>query len=212
MDKSFGIIAAVAVILLGIAFFIAVAARRRRAIESSGYARVATPDQSVVDLVAALFDATPAEAYRRDEPGGPTWLVFVDTGSSEGSGCVLIAYPAEPGDGPAAVLMRSGRRIPGFLRRLQGGLFKWTEPLDDAEAGGLSGTGWFAYKQRDRDIPPSLKDRLFGAVRLPQASALLGIAALDSHLAIWADDGKIKRLLTAAPRVRSAIQAPASET
>jgi hypothetical protein len=206
LDNVVAIVSALGVILLGVALFVAVALHRKRAIETSGYEKIDTADSAIVALTVSLFDTEPTEIHQRKDPNGQSWLVFVDTGDSESSGCVMVVSRAERDAGSSAVLLRSGRRIPKFFRKLEGGVLAWTEPMDDAEASDLAGTGWFAYKGSSQDLSPSFKKRLFSVVRIPQSKALLGIAVVDPYLVIWSDAARIKSLLVAAPLVRTALQ------
>ena len=70
-----GIVAALAVILLGLGFFAAVALRRKRAIEASGYAEIESADEAIDTLTRTLFELAPAEVHRREDPSGQSWLV-----------------------------------------------------------------------------------------------------------------------------------------
>ncbi len=72
----------------------------------------------------------------------------------------MMVYSVARDAWPAVAAIRSGRRIPGILRRLTGGLFAWAEPLAEAEATGFAGTGWFVYKEANTDLPEALKKRL----------------------------------------------------
>lgn len=205
MDDSIGIVGALAVILLGLALFAALALGRPRAIEAKGYVKAAVPNDTIARLTGTLFELAPAEVHERAEPDGCSWLVFVDVGGSEDSGCVMLVYPIAGADWSAVALVRSGRRIPKIFRQLAGGIFTWAEPASEAEQRGLDGTGWFAYTMPDRGIPSPLKDRLWEAVRMPGTKGLLGIAVIDRHLAIWSDAGRLKTLLATAPVIRQAF-------
>ena len=205
MDDAFGIAAALAVILSGLAFFVVVGFRRKNAIEKDGFLQTETADEALVSLARSLFDAAPTETHEKEDLSGQSWLAFLDAGSSEGSGCAMLVYPMRGWDGLSLVLIRSGRRIPRILRRLEGGLFNWSVPLEDSETRDLEGTGWFAYKAPNQEVPSSFKERMFSAVRVPRSKGLLGIAVIDRYLAVWTDSGRIKTLLETAPLVRSAI-------
>jgi hypothetical protein len=187
LDNVVAIVSALGVILLGVALFVAVALHRKRTIETSGYEKIDTADSAIVALTISLFHTEPTEIHQRKDPNGQSWLVFVDTGDSESSGCVMVVSRAERDAGSSAVLLRSGRRIPKFFRK------------------DLTGTGWFAYKGSSQDLSPSFKKRLFSVVRIPQSKALLGIAVVDPYLVIWSDAARIKSLLVAAPLVRTAL-------
>lgn len=200
-----GIVAALAVILFGLGFFAAVALGRKRAIEAGGYVEIESAGEAIDRLTRTLFELPPAEVHRRDDPSGQSWLVFVEAGSSEDSGCAMIVYPLAQDGWPAVAAIRSGRRIPGIFRWLTGGLFKWAEPLAEAEATGFAGTGWFVYKEANKGLPEALKERLCKAVRGPCARGLLGIAVIGSRLAVWSDAARLKPLLANAPLVRAAF-------
>jgi hypothetical protein len=205
MDDITGIVSALAVILLGLALFMAVALRRKRTIEAGGYIKVEHADEVIGKLTRKLFEVTAAEVYRREDTNGQSWLVFVDTGSSEGSGCVMLVYQVGHDDWPAVVAIRSGRRIPKIFRWLSGGLFKWAEPMTETEASGFAGTGWFVYKEPNKNVPEDLKRRLCEAARGPHAAELFGIALIDSYFAIWCDTEQVTSLLANAPLVRAAF-------
>lgn len=205
MNGTIGIAAALTVILLGLAFLVAVALRRKRAIEMAGYAEVETVDESLKDLTRTLFDLDPKEVHRKEGPRDRSWLILVDSGGSEDSGCMMLAYPVSHDRWPAVVLARSGRRVPRVFRNLTGGFLKWSEPMAGSEMGGLAGTGWYAYQEPNREVPPDLKERLCEAVKTPRASGLLGIAVIDAYLAIWSDAMRLRTLLAAAPLVRGTI-------
>lgn len=205
MDGIIGIVAALAVILLGLAFFVSVALRRKRAIEFEGYLEVKTVDASIIELTRALFELSPAEVHRKEDPSGQSWLVSVDSGSSEDSGCMMLVYHVSHDDWPAVVLVRSGRRIPKIFRELTGGIFKWAEPMADTEMNGLAGTGWYAYQEPNREVPSALKERLCKAVQIPRSSRLLGIAMIDSYLTVWSDAERLKTVLATAPLIRAAV-------
>jgi hypothetical protein len=208
MEEFFGIVVALAVIFSGVAFFITIARSRQRAVEKEGFEETATQDAFLKELTHRLFELAPTEVHRREEPGGQSWLVFVDAGDSENAGCVMTVYRTSFHDLPAVALIQSGRPIPKFFRRLTGGIFKWAEPLADAEMKSLEGTGWYPYREPGGEIPPSLKERLCEAAQLPASSGLLGIAMIDSCLAIWSDAERLKSLLAAAPSIRTALLNP----
>jgi len=126
-------------------------------------------------------------------------------GGSDDSGCMMLVYRTGRDDWPAVILTQSGRRIPKMLRRLTGGFFKWAEPATELEFGSLAGTGWFAYKEPKRNIPPALIEWLNQAIRIPGAKGLLGVAVRGSYLSIWCDAGKLRTLLAVAPLVRAAV-------
>jgi len=205
MNGNIGIAAALTVILLGLAFLVAVALRRRRAIEMAGYAEVETVDEPLKDLTKALFELAPLEVHRKDDPSDRSWFILVDSGGSEDSGCMILAYPVSHDRWPAVVLVRSGRRVPRIFRNLTGGLFRWSKPMADSEMDGLAGTGWYAYQEPNREVPSVLKERLCEAVKIPRSSGLLGIAVIDSYLAIWSDATRLRTLLATAPLVRGTI-------
>lgn len=205
MDGFIGIAGALAVILLGLALFIAIASRRKRAIEAAGYVEVGTADKATIQLTKTLFELSPVEIHRKDEPSGQSTLVFVDSGGSEDSGCAMIAYRLGH-DWPLTVMVRSGRRIPDIFRKLTDGILKQVEPMDDTEAKELIGTGWFAYRAPNKTVPATVRERLFRAARLPRSEGLLGIAVIAPYLAVWSDAGRIKTLLALAPEVRELLQ------
>jgi hypothetical protein len=205
MSDLFGIVAALAVIFSGVAFFITIARRRQRAVEKAGFKETAAQDAFLKELTHRLFELAPTEVHRREEPGGKSWLLFVDAGGSENAGCVMAVYRTSFHGLPAVALSRSGRPIPKFFRRLTGGIFKWAEPLADAEMKPLGGTGWYPYREPKGEIPSSLKKRLCEAAQLPGSAGLLGIALIDSHLAIWSDAERLKSLLAVAPSIRKAL-------
>lgn len=205
MGDVIGIAAALIVILLGLAFFVAMALRHQSAIEASGYQKVDGVDDRLVDLTRAIFEGVPKEVHRKKDAKGQSWLVFVDAGSSEDPGCAMLAFPIGHDDWPALVMVHSGRPVPRFFRHLTGGIFEWAEPIDDKEEKRLNRTGWYAYKEPKQDIPTILKDRLTQAARLPQSRGLLGIAVRDSFLVMWSEAGGVKNLLAAAPFVHGAV-------
>lgn len=206
MDDAFGIAAALAVILSGLALFVVVALRKKAAIEKDGFLQTETADEALSSLARSLFDAAPVETHEKEDPSGQSWLAFLDAGSSEGAGCAMLVYPIRGWNGLSLVLIHSGRRIPRIFRRLESGLLSWSVPLEDSETSDLKGTGWFAYKAPNQDVPSSFRERVFSAVRLPRSKGLLGIAVIDTYLAVWTDADRIKTLLGTAPLVRSAIQ------
>jgi hypothetical protein len=205
LDDVIGILGALAVILSGLAVLVAVALRRRRAVEASGYVQTETDDEAMGRLTGALFDLAPREVHRKEDASGRSWLVFVDPGGSEDTGCAMLAYATARDDWPAVVLIRSGRRIPKIFRRLTGGFFEWTRPMAEAEARGLAGTGWFGHREPDAAVPPALTARLCAAVRGPRTRGLLGIAVIPSYLVVWSDAARLGTLLAAAPGVRAAV-------
>jgi len=208
MDGITGIVAALAVIIMGLAFFVAMAVRRKRAIEMAGYVEIGPVDESINRLTRALFDLAPSEIHRKAESIGQTWLVLINSGSSEDSGCMMLVYPVSHDNWPAVVLVRSGRRIPKLFRDLTGGIFRWAEPVTDTEMDALERTGWYAYQEPDKEVPMALKERLCKAVTIPSSSGLLGIALIDSHLAVWCETARLRTMLTTAPLVRAAILEP----
>jgi len=205
MDGIVGIIAALSVILLGVVFFVTRALRRKRAIESDGYKKIDVVDPAIGNLTTTLFEGSPVEVHRKESPSGPSWLVFVDSGSSEDSGCVMLVYPRSNDDWPALALVHSARPIPKIFRDLTGGMFKRLAPVAESENDGLTGTGWYAYQEPERPVPPALKERMAEAVQIPRSSGLLGIASIDSHLAVWSDASRLRTLLATAPLVRETI-------
>lgn len=208
MDGITGIVGALALILVGLAFFLAVALRRKRTIETEGYVEIQMVDRTIEELTRALFEFAPAEIHRKVDSNGQSWLVLVDSGSSEDSGCMMLVYPVSREDWPRVVLVRSGRRIPKIFRDLTGGIFKWAEPMTGTEMSVLNGTGWYAYQEPNEEVPSALKQRLCKAVQVPRSSGLLGIALIDSHLAVWSDALRLKTILTMAPLIRAAIVEP----
>lgn len=205
MGDVIGIAAALVVVLLGLAIIVAMALRRQRAIEASGYQKVEGVDDPLADLTRAIFEGDPKEVHRKKDATGESWLVFVDTGSSEDPGCVMLVYPIGHDDWPALVLVHSGRPIPKIFRHLTGGIFEWAEPIEDIEEERLAATGWYAYTEPKQHIPTMLRDRLTRAARLPQSQGLLGIAVRGSFLMVWSEAGEIKGLLAAAPFIRGAV-------
>ena len=205
MDNIIAIAGALAVILSGVAVFVIVAQRRTRAIQAAGFVELKTADEALNELTRAIFDVTPREVHHKEDAGGQSWLVFADTGSSEDSGCAMLVHRTGHDNWPAVILIRSGRRIPKMFRQLTGGFFKWVEPMTDPEFGSLAGTGWFAYKEPKRDVPPALIDRLSRAVRSSDAQGLLGVAVRGSYLSIWSETGKLRTLLATAPLVSAAV-------
>lgn len=205
MDNIIAIAGALAVILSGVAVFVVVAQRRTRAIQAAGFVELKTADEALNELTRAIFEATPREVHHKEDAGEQSWLIFADTGSSEDSGCAMLVYRTGHDNWPAVVLVQSGRRIPKMFRQLTGGFFKWAEPMTDREFGRLAGTGWFAYKEPKRDVPPVLIDRLGQAIRIPDAQGLLGVAVRGSYLSIWCETGKLRTLLAAAPLVRATV-------
>ncbi len=205
MGDVIGIAAAVTVILSGIAFLVAMALRRKRAIEAAGFVEIERVDEVLNELTKVLFEGVPREVHQKQDPSGESWLVFVDTGSSDDSGCVMLVYHIGHDDWPAVVLIRSGRRVPAIFRQLTGGIFKWAVPISDTEMSGLTNTGWFAHKEAKQLIPTILKERLSEAARCPQFQGLLGIAVCNSYLVIWSDAGRLRTLLAKAPLVRASL-------
>lgn len=205
MDDIIGIAAALAVILSGVAIFVAVARRRTRVVQEAGFAELKTADKALNELTEAIFEVSPREVHQKQDAGEHSWLIFADTGSSEGPGCAMLVYRTGNDDWPAVILVQSGRRISKMFRQLTGGFFKWAEPVTDPAFDSLTGTGWFAYKEPKRDIPPVLVDRLSHAVKSSDAQGLLGVAVRGPHLSIWCDADKLKTLLAAAPLVRAAV-------
>lgn len=205
MDGIIGIIAALSVILLGVIFFVAMALRRKRAIESDGYKKIDVVDPSIRSLTTSLFEGSPVEVHRKESPNGLSWLVFVDSGSSDDSGCVMLVYPGSNDDWPTLAIVHSARPIPKIFRDLTGGMFKRLVPTAESEFDGLAGTGWYAYQEADRAIPPALKERMAEAVQIPRSAGLLGIALIDSHLVVWSDASRLRTLLAIAPLVRETI-------
>lgn len=205
MGDTVGIVAALAVILAGVAFFVAVNARKNQAIARAGFAPTGAANDTLDRLAKALLDAAPSEIHYRHDAGGESWLAFVDAGGTDDPGCAMLVYPATGYEGISVALIRSGRRIPAFLRRLEGGLFDWMEPVEETATNGLNGTGWFAYKAPGQELPLRFEERASRAVRLPRAKGLLGFAVVDAHLAVWADTDRIKTLLQGAPEVRGTI-------
>jgi hypothetical protein len=201
-----GIAGAVAVILAGLGVFVAMALRRKRAIDAGGYVEIERAEDAIAEVTGTLFDLAPAEVHRKEGPSGPSWLVFVDTGDSESSGCAMLVYRVGHDDWPAVAVVRSGRRIPGVLRRLSGGFLARAEPMAGPEAGGFAGTGWFAYQAPGKEVPEALKARLFEAARPLRADGLLGIAVIQSHLAVWSDADRLQTLLAKAPLVHAAFR------
>lgn len=208
MDGISGIVAALAIILIGLTFFVAVALRRKRTIETQGYVKIEMVDQPIKELTKALFELAPTEIHRKVDSNGKSWLVVVDSGSSEDSGCMMLVYPVSQEGWPGVVLVRSGRRIPKIFRDFTGGIFKWAEPITDTEMNALEGTGWYAYQEPKKDVPLALKKRLCKAVKIPRSSGLLGIALMDSYLAVWSDAERLETILAIAPSVRAAILEP----
>lgn len=207
MDNTIGIVGALTVILLGLALFLVVALHRKRAIRANGFVEIETVNEAINELTRKLFELSPAEVHRKEDPIGQTWLVFVDAGQSEDSGCVMLVYHMAHDDWPAVVLVRSGRSIPKIFRDLTGGIFKWAVPMADSEMNGLNGTGWFAYQEPNREVPSAFRVRLCEAVQVPCSSGLLGIAAIGSYLVVWSDAERLKTVLATAPLVRAAVLA-----
>ena len=205
MVDFFSIAAALFVISMGIAFFAAMALRRTRAIQGSGFVEVSAPDNAINRLTKSLLGETPSEVYHREHAGEQSWLVFADAGSSEGSGSAMLFYRTGHNDWPAVVLVQSGHQIPKMFRQLTGGLFNWAKPIADTEIDSLAGTGWFAYKEPQQDIPPALMERIGRAARTPASQRLLGIAVRDAYLMIWSDAGRVQTLFAVAPLVRAAM-------
>lgn len=205
MDETIGIFAALGVILLGLAFFVTMALRQHRAIEADGYKKTDAVDLSIKDLTTTLFECSPVEVHRKESPNGQSWLVFVDAGSSEDSRCAMLVYGVSNDELPALALIHSARPIPRIIRNLTGGLFKRLAPAAENESGGLAGTGWYAYQEPDGVFPTALKERLAEVVQIPRSSGLLGIALIDSHLAVWSDASLLRTLLAIAPLVRETI-------
>lgn len=204
-DGLFGIAAAFSVIGLGVVAMVVYALRQQRAIERDGFTQMETLDNAIADATVSLFGKAPTEIQQKDDSGGPSWLVFVGGGASEDAGCAMRLYDMGEESPSPVIMIRSGRRIPDFLRRLQDGMIARAEPLDDAEADSPMGPGWFIYGESDAKVPPPLIERLSRISRHRRAVGLLGVALTGPYLAVWTDAQRIRSLLAAAPVVRSAF-------
>jgi len=202
LDSILGIVSALAVILLGLMLLVVIVLRRRRAIEASGYREDGRASSDLDDLCRRLFECVPAEVNVKQEPDGKSWLIYLDVGASEDSGCVMLVYRAAGLDWPAVAMVRSGRQIPKIFRQFTGGIFTWAEPIKESETEGLHGTGWFGYMEPIVTAPSNLLDALSKAARITNTEGLLGIAYIAPYLAIWTDTDRVGTLLSIGPPVR----------
>ena len=210
VDHFPGIAGALVLITSVLAILMAVGQRRWRAIKLAGYTEVEIANPVLKVLTETLFALSPREIHRNDKGGGKSWLVFIDTRDSESPDLAMLAYRLNRDYRPKVVLIQSGRRIPKFVRRLEGGMFKWAEPTSVSELTGLTGSGRFAFKELGLDIPSAVKEFFTAVVQIPHPSRLYGVAVAEQYLVVWTDAWRVGSLLATAPLVRKAFPAATS--
>jgi hypothetical protein len=186
-DGIEGITSALALIVLGVLTFIVVI-RRRPTPERLGFATLTVASPRATAIAERLFAEPPRSVFHTRAANRDLYLMFVEAGSSETPDFVVgftdIGTALETGD---MALLHSERRIPKFLRRLHGALFKWAQPVDPATASLRPGTGWFWYAAEDGPIQDTPVARaLVQASQDRGSKKLLGLAMLRSHLIVWA--------------------------
>lgn len=210
MNIAIGALIGLAVLLLIAGGAVWLARRPRRVVASAGFTRSSQPDKDVIELGRRLFGLDVAELLVGDQAGEPSWLVTLVAAGADDVGTSLLVHRFPGTAWPDVAVIRTPPKVPEILRRMMDGGLAHLEPLESALPAGLSGTGWFAYRDPKILVPPPLLFALVGAAQVPEQGALLGLGVTGPYLFILSSSAKTRALLAAGPRIRRLLQETAA--
>lgn len=194
-----GIAAALAVIALGVVAFTFVM-RRRPTPQGLGFAALTEIPQRAQTIAERLFPESPHSVFHKSAADWDFYLMFVEARGSETPDCVVgLAEIRTSREAADIAVLHSERRIPKVLRRLNGGIFTWAQPVNPVTDSLRPGAGWFWYAAEDGLVEDTPVTRAMAQTSRDHGSRkLLGLASLDSHLVVWASlshiDAVVSRL------------------